>query len=59
MKPGQFVNVNGLLCRAKRATYKCNGCLFDTPFTCPGQHMMSKQGYPFACIVEQIIFEKP
>lgn len=35
MKPGQFININGTICRVKKATNYCKGCFYENKISCP------------------------
>lgn len=58
LKPGRFANINGVICRAKKATNDCDGCIFDNVASCPGVTLLDEHHMPFECINNGIIFSK-
>lgn len=57
-KPGQFCNVNGMLCRAKKRTKGCYGCVFNNLIACPNI-VDSRNGTPaLECAINNIILIK-
>ena len=59
LSPGRIYNVNGIIVRAKRQ-YDCNGCTFNSPFSCPrvnDSKYLNEE--PLSCIEDGIIFISP
>lgn len=57
-KPGQIVNVNGTLFRAKKRENKCEGCILNDLLTCPNIGVPKNKEKPYACSIDDIIFVK-
>lgn len=58
LKAGRFANINGVVCRAKKAISGCNECIFDNVASCPGATLLDEHHQPFECINNGIIFNK-
>nr|DAS39515.1 MAG TPA: hypothetical protein [Caudoviricetes sp.] len=57
-KPGQFVNINGVIVRAVKQTNGCKGCMFDNLFSCPKMIDSRNSNSSIECIESRVIFKK-
>ena len=58
LKPGQFVNVNGILCRIHKRTIGCKGCMFNNPFSCPRKSDNRYSHERIECMENGVIFKR-
>lgn len=56
-KPGQFVWVGNQQYRAKKRTYKCQGCDLNNVFRCP-MVIDSRSQKQFDCSLDNIILKR-
>ena len=51
---GRFTKVRGMVVRARKRTDDCQGCVFNSPITCP----VICSGEPNQCELDGVIFTK-